>query len=122
MRYKWVNHDNTRLNDVGILADGTLYNPNNYPPEIVRAAVTAADDRRRERRSQAAKKATETRRRRRERKVYQIAQKVQQGQVYGPRTACVVCGRGLGDRESIARGIGSDCWQDLLGYLERTPQ
>jgi hypothetical protein len=32
-RYKWVKHEGVRLYDVGILADGSLHNPNGYPAE-----------------------------------------------------------------------------------------
>jgi hypothetical protein len=36
----------TRLFDVGILDDGTLYNPRGYPDDLVHSAVLAADARR----------------------------------------------------------------------------
>ena len=55
-RYNSVRHEGGRLFNVGILADGSLYNPNGYPADVVRAAVLAADIRRHERASQAAKK------------------------------------------------------------------
>ena len=64
----------------GILPDGTLHNPNNYPDDIVRAAVLAADARRHERRSQAAKRAAVTRSKRQERKVYAIAKALAAGE------------------------------------------
>jgi hypothetical protein len=120
-RYKWVwqvrGEKVDKLYDVGILADGTLYNPRGYPEDEVRAAVLAADAQCRELRSQAAKKAGETRRRRREKKINTIAQ--MDANKIGPRGNCYICGRGLGDPESIARGIGSECWQDVLKLIER---
>ena len=121
--YKWVYYnDGTRiaqLRDVGILPDGTLHNPRNYPEEMVRAAVLAADERRHKRASQAAKKATETRRRRQDKKIDAAALALAAGKQLGPRSNCYVCGRGLGDPQAIARGIGSECWQDVLRSIER---
>ena len=120
-RYKWVWHPHNaqeRLRNVGIEADGSLYNPNDYPPDLVRAAVLAANERVHEWRSQAAKQATETRRKRQQLKVLLIAKRIAARYSTGPRQSCYVCGRGLGDQASIARGIGSECWQDVLKQVE----
>jgi hypothetical protein len=115
--YRWVYHGDQTLYDVGILSDGTLHNPRGYPDDIVRTAVVAAEERRRQRRSDAAKKAAQTRHRRIEKRVYSIARKILEGQEIGPSQHCVICGRGLDGHESIERGIGSDCWQDVLRLL-----
>jgi hypothetical protein len=115
--------DGTRaLYNVGIFADGTLYNPRGYPEDIVRAAVLAANQRRAQRRSQSAKKAAITRAAGREKKIYEVVEKLQLGHKYGPASHCVVCGKGLGDPESIERGIGSDCWQVILRKLDAEQQ
>lgn len=111
--HEWIPFPD-RLWSVGIEADGTLFNPNNYPDDIVRAAVAAADARRHERRSGAAKKAAVTRAQRKQNKIRIAAQRIVATQGIGPRRDCYVCGRGLGDPQSIARGIGSECWQDVL--------
>lgn len=116
--WRWIHHDGKRLYDVGLNADGSLHNPNGYPEDIVRAVVTAADEDLRQRRSAAATKAAETRRRRQELRVYQVARRIGDGEAYGPAQACVICGRGLDDPQSIRRGIGSDCWQDVLSVIE----
>jgi hypothetical protein len=117
-KYRWVYTPNgDRLSSVGILADGSLHNPNNYPEDVVRAAVLAADARRHERRSQAAKQAAETRRVRTARRVYRAVERIKAGGVYGPSGKCAICGKGLSDAESIQRGIGSDCWQAILALL-----
>ena len=119
-RYKWVWEDlekRKRLYNVGILPDGTLHNPNGYPEEMVRAAVLAADQRRHEHKSQAAKKAAATRQERQQLKVHIVALRAAAGQGTGPRHHCYVCGRALEDPQSIARGIGSECWQDVLGKI-----
>jgi Family of unknown function (DUF6011) len=118
--YKWVRSDHETFYDVGIRKDGTLYNPNGYPDEVVREAVQAADERRRLRRSEAAKKAAETRRQRQEKRVYDVANRIVQGQEFGPRNNCVICGKGVDDPRSIERGIGSDCWQRVLTAIERS--
>ena len=118
-KYKWVWHGADKLFQVGILSDGTVWNPNNYPEDAVRAAVLAADAHWHECRSEAAKKAAHTRRRRQEKKTYVAAQRIIARIQTGPRDRCYVCGRGLGDPESIERGIGSECWQDVLTAVER---
>jgi hypothetical protein len=117
-RWKSVWHGETKLYDVGILPDGTLHNPRGYPDDIVRAAVLSADARWHERRSEAAKKAGATRPRRRQKRVAQIAARILAGHDIDERTNCAICGRGLGDPASIKRGIGSECWQDLLATIE----
>jgi gas vesicle protein len=118
-RYKWVHHNGMKLYDVGILADGTLHNPRGYPDNDVRSAVLAADARGHELRSQAAKKAAETRRRRRQRKVYDYVAQSLAGHPVGPRGRCVICGRHLSDQQSVERGVGSECWQDVMKLVTR---
>jgi Family of unknown function (DUF6011) len=115
--YKWVHYSGQTLRQVGILPDGTLHNPNGYPEDIVRAAVLEADERCRIHRSEAAKKAAETRARRREKKVYSVVTRLLAAHPVGPQNNCTICGRGLADAESINRGIGSECWQDVLKAL-----
>jgi len=53
-KYKWVTHNGVKLYQVGILADGTLHNPNGYAEEEVRAAVESTNARIHARRSAAA--------------------------------------------------------------------
>lgn len=115
--WKWINHEGTYLKDIGVNADGTLHNPNGYPDDQVRAAIAGAVERRHKRASAAAVKAAETRRHRREKLVYKTAARIASGERFGPRTGCYVCGRGLGDPQSIQRGIGSECWQDVLNAI-----
>jgi hypothetical protein len=105
---------------VGILDDGSLHNPNGYPEDVVRALVLAANARRHRRRSMAAKEAAATRARRQEQSIQQTAKRITESAKVGPRSNCVICGRGLGDPVSIDRGIGSECWQAVLDEIERT--
>src|SRR5262245_48508390 len=118
--YKWVHApEGTKLFGVGIFLDGTLRNPYGYPEDVVRAAVLAADERRHKRRSEAAKEAAETRRRRTQARVYQVAKRITSGGSFGPKQRCVICGKALDDPQSVERGIGSECWQDVLGQITR---
>ncbi len=118
-RYNWVTHEGTKLYQVGILPDGTLHNPNGYPDELVRTAVLAADQRKHERRSNAAKDAAVTRQRRQRYKVHMIAKRLAAGGSAGPALKCSICHRRLSDAESIARGVGSECWQGVLDMIEQ---
>jgi hypothetical protein len=115
--YKWVFHGNERLYDVGIRKDGTLHNPRGYAEDVVRQAVIAADERAHKARSEAAKKAAQTRKERQGREVYRAAQAIIEGRNFQPRNSCRICGKGVSDAPSIARGIGSDCWQHVLAAL-----
>jgi hypothetical protein len=118
-RWHWVKHEGQELRDIGVDDDGAVHNPRGYPEDLVRAAVSAAEKRVKERLSESAKRAAETRRKRTERKVYEAARRLVEGHEIGPRTGCAICGRGLGDQQSIQRGIGSECWQDVLTAIQR---
>jgi hypothetical protein len=121
-KWKWIWRDaekTERLFQVGIDVDGTLWNPSGYPDDVVRAAISATEARRHERRSKAAKRAAETRTKRQQGRVGYIARCIAMRQQTGPRSYCYVCGRHLTDPESISRGIGSECWQDVLAQISR---
>jgi Family of unknown function (DUF6011) len=122
--YRWITLKGDRYYRVGLNADGSLYNPRAYPNEDeLRAELEriVADDKAREheRRSAGAKKAAVTRARRQEKQVWQAANQIVQNKQTGPRTSCVCCWKSLTDPESIARGIGSECWQHVLTAIER---
>jgi hypothetical protein len=127
-RWKWVHNPHGKsgwnvLRHIGINPDGTLYNPNGYPEDLVREAVLAADAQVRKRRSAAAKEAAKTRRERTERRIYQIAKQMSEGGRLFPWHHCVICSKALDDFQSIKRGIGSECWQHVLARLEQlTPK
>ena len=117
--YQWVHFESQTLYDVGILEDGTLHNPRGYPEQDVRAAVQSAIERRQIRRSKAARQAAETRSKRRRLRIQLISRKLAEGQGIGNRSSCAICGRALADPTSIERGIGSECWQDILEALQQ---
>lgn len=117
-RYRWIGHGPERLENVGVDPDGVLHNPNGYPEDVVRQAVHAADIREREARSQAARKAAATRARRQATKVYGTARRIVDGNVLGPRAKCSICARKLDDAHSTERGVGPECWDQVLDALE----
>jgi hypothetical protein len=102
-----------KLFSVGIGKDGTLINPNGYPEHVVREAVLGADARRAERRSNGAKKAAVTRQRRQAKRTLEVANIILAGKDIGRRHKCAICNRKLDDTDSVNRGIGSECWQDV---------
>ena len=70
-------------------------------------------------RAQAAQRAAETRKRRRALRVDLAAIRLLRDlQTKRPRTHCGVCGRTLKDEASRARGIGPECWNQVLRILE----
>ncbi len=107
------------LRHVGMTADGRIVNPHGYPDELVRQSIAAALKSIAQRRSRSAKAAAETRRRRQAFKVQETARRIVAGAKLGPRPTCCICGRGIDDPQSVARGIGSECWQDVLQAIEQ---
>ena len=101
MTYRWVytNDFQQKLYDVGVLPDGTLHNPNNYPEDLVRESIAGAVLRRREKRSNAAKQAAITREKRKQLMVRKVARRLLRSEQVKPSPNCVICGKGLGDRE-----------------------
>ena len=107
-----------KLYDVGIRVDGTLHNPNGYPEDVVRRSLEETLARYHEACSKAAKKAAVTRAIRRKNKINVIAKSIAAKSGVKPGTHCYVCGKSHTDAESIARGIGPECWQDVLQEVE----
>ncbi len=104
--------DKIRLCNIGTNRDGTLFNPNRYPEGLVRAAMVY-------RQKEIAAQQAATRKSRHEKKVYEIVEGLRLGKKYGPADRCVCCKKDLTDEPSVARGIGPECWQDILQRLER---
>jgi hypothetical protein len=82
------------------------------------AAQYAEAASRRARRSEAPTKAAQTRAARRHLRIVRL---VSQGKPVGPRKHCYLYGRSLDDTASVARGIGSECWQDVQAELRCDP-
>jgi hypothetical protein len=116
--WRFIIHEGTQYASVGINTDGTLHNPNGYPEDKVRAAISFARERQHQRRSDGARKAAATRARRREQKVAALVALLRSGGRLTPGKTCQICRKFLDDPESIARSVGSDCWQDVLTAME----
>jgi hypothetical protein len=117
-RWHWIRHEGVLYYDLGRNPDGSIHNPRGHPADIALAAVEGAEERGHLKRSNAARKAAETRRKRTEKRTYEVARRIVDGEVFGPADSCFICGKGLGDPESKQRGIGSDCWQAVLDCIE----
>jgi hypothetical protein len=119
VKFRYITHNGERIFDVGILADGSVHNPNGlHSDELVREAVLAAIERYHQYCSERAKRAAVTRAKRREQKIYDIAKRILEGWQVGPRNACAICGKGMSDPPSIERGIGPECWEAVLSGIE----
>jgi hypothetical protein len=120
IRYRFVTASNGQmLFRVGMLADGSLHNPNGYDPDLVRTAVLAAIERDHKRRSDGAKRAAKTRARRVEKMIHQAARQLIAREKFEPQDHCRICGKALTDSTAISRGIGPECWQQILDQIER---
>jgi Family of unknown function (DUF6011) len=71
-----------------------------------------------ERRKAAATKAVATRRKRRDARLQHIAGIIVESKSAGPSPKCLICRRTLKDDISVSRGIGTECWQDVLDAIE----
>jgi hypothetical protein len=71
-----------------------------------------------DKRSAQARRAAITRAKRKERLVYEAARALKENRLT-PRDDCRCCGRWLSDPESKGRGIGSECWQQVLAALKQ---
>ena len=123
MRWRWVlMPDGGRVRDVSVSHEGgrlvgfDYSGP--YDADAVLDRIVEVLARKRKRRSEAAKRGAATRSARRERRVYEIAKAVLSRSV-SPASRCYLCGRGLTDEQSRRRGVGPECWGDVLRAVER---
>ena len=116
-RWKWVRYEGERIDWPEFRADGTA-RAEGVSERTVLEALVNANRKLRDKRSRAARAAAETRARRRDKELYRIAHTINVGGRTGPQMHCLLCGRGLTDEESIARGVGSECWQHVLDVME----
>ncbi|ATQ66888.1 MULTISPECIES: DUF6011 domain-containing protein [Methylosinus] len=117
--FRTIRFDGETLRDLGVNDDGTLWNPNGYSADRVRAAVADAEETLRERRKVSAAKGAVTNKRRRDKRIHDIAKKIIGGANLSS-TSCVCCGRALTDPETIERGIGPECWSHVLEAIEES--
>ena len=107
------------MHHIGRNSDGTLWNPDGHPEDIVRELIEDIEKEQAERRSQGAKEAAKTRQRRQHNRIWSAAKTLLAGKGIGERASCAICLRGLTDPESMKRGIGSECWQYVLTAVEQ---
>jgi hypothetical protein len=121
--WKWVRTPSgDRLHDAGIFADGSLFNPRHHPEEVLRAAIVHTIEQIQAWRHRSAKQAAVTRKLRRELLITDLVKHYVANGTFTPAPHCRVCGRGLTDAESLARGIGSECWDNFLRQLTAARQ
>jgi hypothetical protein len=68
-----------------------------------------------------AKYIADRRDRRKASNIKRVVDELLRDSVVGNHTHCAICGRTLTDPISIRRGIGPECWEVVLGHLERQP-
>jgi len=118
--WDWIGYTDKVIREVTFSADGSVCSSSDSDEITTLRALVTANRRVKQRRSKAAKKAAATRTRRRELKLARVVQRWEDtGLLPGPRYSCALCGRGVTDPESIKRGIGPECWQDVLKLTQR---
>ena len=124
-RWEWVSTESGRMEgpvvriEHGQIVEASARDCRWTTTQIVRG-VYLAHRRIAERRSASAKKAAETRKGRQDARVYALAKWWLKYEKLPPSKKCHMCGKSLDDAESIDRGVGSDCWQNLLTIIEHT--
>lgn len=119
--YQWYRSNNTIFRNVTLEHDGekvVSFTCDSDDKEAAKAALVSVLVSEKAKRSEAAKKAALTRRTRTKARVYEVAR----AYIAGPSRAamrCRICGKRMNDDESILRGVGSDCWQDVLSVIKQ---
>ena len=106
---------NVRVIDVGGVAKITF--DGDFPESEVREAAFKILQRKKNLRQEAAKRAVETRAIRRKQDVYRAAKLYSQNNLT-PSRRCLCCKRVITDLTSFQRGVGSECWQEVLRVFE----
>lgn len=114
LKWKWIDHGERRLYNVGVLGDGSLYNPRGYDEAVVREAVRQAEERYHASCSIAAKKAAITRQRRRERLTYDVQRGLLPSATTVRASIASSAARGSGTANRLPveseASVGSGCW------------
>ncbi len=120
-RYNWILVGSRRMHNPSVRAEdgrvveATTSDEGFTSTEIVRA-IFHAFFQGHEQRSESAKRGARKAAKRRQLLVYEAAEALKNNALT-PRKRCRICGRGLEDHASIARGIGSECWEQVLAAL-----
>ncbi len=119
--YRWYRSNGTVFHNVSLEHDSeniVSFSCDEDDKEAAKAGLFAVLISEKAKRSEAAKKAAETRRQRTKARVYEVARALVAGRI-NPAVRCHICRKIVTDDESRLRGIGSDCWQDVLRAIER---
>jgi hypothetical protein len=84
-RYSYVFHNGRTLTRIGRNKDGTLWNPDGHPEDLVREVVEGLERKAAERRSKSAREAAVTRQRRQHNRIWSAAKAILSGQGIGER-------------------------------------
>jgi hypothetical protein len=115
---EWTEAPNGLAN-IGVRYDGSLINPNGYPEEEVRAVLEAHFKTEREQRDAIIAKGVRTRARRRLDRLWQAVKAWKAGTL-SPANKSRCCKKHLTDPVSKARGIGPECWEEILLWENKT--
>lgn len=125
-RWHWIRSKaGSQIRNVEIVHDGNGITSVQFQGDfdsatVVRSAFDALS-RRRDRRRESSRRGAETRKKRRELLVYEIAKAITEGRNLAA-TRCRLCGKKITDELSRQRGIGSDCWQEIMKQIEATKE
>jgi hypothetical protein len=114
-----LDHFGKTFSDVGISRDGSLTNPRAYGETAVRDAIEWAMVEQCERHRESIQEGVETRQWRRQSALWQTVKAWRAGKLT-PGKVCQCCHKDLTDPPSITRGIGPECWEDILDHENRS--
>jgi hypothetical protein len=122
-RWHWIMlPDRGRVFNVALATDGGQVKRLEFEGKAdqgeVLSAIIGSQRRKRQRRKEAAARGAETRKRRRVSQNYRVAKSIIEGR-FKPSLVCACCRRKLTDRESLKRGIGSECWAEIKQVIEQ---
>jgi hypothetical protein len=117
-RWRSISYDGSYFSSIAINDDGSLWNPNGYAEDRVRAAIAWANEQKWKRREEGIRRGVEKRKQRRESRITGAAQKLLTERGVGNHWRCVCCDKLLTDPVSVKRGIGPECWEHVLRRLE----
>lgn len=115
-KWRWIRYQGVCLQNLMLQADGTA-SADGVDEATALQAIIDANSRRNQRRSIAAKRAATTRAKRRQVRLYGVVKQHMSDGKFPSALHCRICGRGLSDAESKARGIGSECWAEVLNLI-----
>jgi hypothetical protein len=118
-QWRHIHFNGAKLTDPKFTSDGVCSAAGDVDRVTILRALITANRRQHDRRSASSKRAAQTRAQRVELLVYRTALRLIDGGSLSPSTRCIICRKRVTDEESIARGIGAECWQGVLAAIAR---